>query len=319
MKQWLSYAQAAALLGVTSRTVKHWTTRPVARDALGVVRHGRQWRIPRPDDETKWEMHTRRRLKSAGVSLKPVWELQLEKLGKQSDRYLVESYRLWLAAYVKALEQGRVTQTARENMLLLWKTACEILDPPTPLRRYEMDVKKLKSHFPPKLRERDLPVKTIMHYWPSERHFRPLRAAHTLADLEKIRRELDFWQAYRDEFRRGRSREPTVENLCRLLHKDLMTHINDTRDKPPDGFTIVNNPEPEEMHMMTLASVQDQSQRKLPPRILVNFRQPQNGISLRTFRTRYPRARRQPIIAKVRRILSTPPGVDDAPQRGPDT
>ncbi len=230
-------------------------------------------------------MRTRRRLKEAGIHLKPYWEQELERMSKECDRYLLESFRLWLAAYVKALERGRVTQKARDNMLFLWQTACEVLNPTKPLKLYEMGVEPLKSRFPPILRERGLSVKSIMHYWPEERHFEQVRkASYAKVDFEKMRRELDFYQAYRDELRRRRDKEPKAKILCSLLHRNLMTHINDTREELQRGS--------------------------------IDSRRPQKGISIRTFRTRYPRAGQKIIIAQVRRILSAPTSIDEKPYTG---
>jgi hypothetical protein len=212
MKRWLKNAQAAELLGVSVRTMKRWMTCPTLRKALLVVRDGKQWRIPRPDYETTWVWETRRRLKEAGIHLRSSFHKELHKLSKEFGRYSLESFRLWLAAYMKALERGRVTQKARENMLLLWQTACEVLNPTSPLKRYEIDVEILKSRFPPILRERGLSVKSIMHYWPEKRHFDPVRrASYTKVDFEEIRRELDFYQAYRDELRRQRDKVPKAK------------------------------------------------------------------------------------------------------------
>jgi excisionase family DNA binding protein len=168
--RWLTNAQVAELLAISARTIKRWMRCPEKRGAIGAVRHGKQWRIPYTSDESTWKVHARHSLEKAGVHLKPEWETGLRQLGRRSDRYLVESYRLWLAAYINALERGRVTQQARDNMLLLWQTACKVLDPPKRLKRYEVDVEKHKSHFAPKLRERGLKVRSIMHYWPQKRH-----------------------------------------------------------------------------------------------------------------------------------------------------
>jgi excisionase family DNA binding protein len=47
-EQWLKNAKAAKLLGVGERTIKRWMKNPALQKALGAVRHGKQWRIPRP-------------------------------------------------------------------------------------------------------------------------------------------------------------------------------------------------------------------------------------------------------------------------------
>jgi hypothetical protein len=334
MKKWMRNAQAAELLNVNVRTIKRWMTRPTLREALLVVRHGKQWRIPRPDYETSWEWQACRRLEEAGINVKSSWDRALKKAVRKCDRYLPESCRLWLAAYVKALERGRVTQKARENMLLLWNTANEVLNPPKPLKRYEIDVEMLKSHFLPRIRERGLSVKSIMHYWPEKRHFDQVRRACTKLDFENMRRELDFYQAYRDELRRRRGKEPKAKTLCRLLHIKFVTHINNTREELPG---IVVKPQTrEELSSLMQADVWTQMHSVSPRRItqgrdaqgrtfariegggiqFVDLRGPQEGISIRTFRTRYPRARQQPVIANVRRILSAATSIDEKPCTG---
>ena len=340
-ERWLTNKKAAKILGFNMRTIKRWMNDPAKREALGAVRHGKQWRILLPksfggNSEWAWEMQTDHRLKEIGVHLKNSWEKDFEELGKQSARYHLETYRLWLAAYIKALGHGRVTQKIRVNILLLWQTACRILDLQKSLKRYEMDVEDFKSLFPPQLRERGLSVKSIMQYWPKKNHFKIFHKIHTKSDFEKMRRKLDFWQAYRDELRRRRGKEPTAENLCPLLHKDLMTHINDTRHQIP--LDTVKAHTPEELRRAVEADYW-RNQNRIQSEInkcffaaentdetkqinalhslpVIDLREPQNGISLRTFRTRYPRQYQKRIIAEVLHILSAPPSVDEKPHTG---
>ena len=152
-----------------------------------------------------------------------------------------------------------------------------------------------------------------MQDWPMAEHFQIVRHAKRLADLEEIRRSLDFWQAYRDESRRLRGKKPSPKNLRLLVHKDLITHINDIRQDPPPGFTVVNNPTPEELEMMTLAGVHDRRQGRRLPYVIISFRQPQPGLSLRTFKSRYPKNKQKPIIFEVDRMLFAPPSLDQSP------
>jgi hypothetical protein len=120
-----------------------------------------------------------------------------------------------------------------------------------------------------------------------------------------------------------------------------MTHINDTRETLPG--IVVNPQTPEELTSLIQADVWMQMHSGSPRRITegrdaqgktyaqiqtptapgmetaptwIDLRKPQKGISLRTFRTRYPRAQQQIIIAKVRRILSKPPSFDEKPVIG---
>ena len=236
MKQWLTNAKAAELLIVSERTIKRWMTRPAARGALGAVKHGKQWRIPLLNDGSTWEIHADHRLRTAGVLQKRLWERDLEKRGKQCDRYLVESYRLWLAAHFQLLKRERITEENIRALLLLWQTACEILES----LPEGTEVDKLKSHFPESLRARNFSeerIRSIMSYWPNESYFKRVRTAHTLKRLEAIRRGVDVAQATKTCEQLGKN--PTAENLRPLFHKDIMEHINDTREKLP-GIVIKN-------------------------------------------------------------------------------
>jgi len=312
--RWLKNDEAAEALAVDVRTIKRWMKLPAKREALSAVQHGKQWRIPRPDNLYLWQSQASERLKKLGVHLSPAWKRGLRKAGQKCSRYLIESVRLWLAAYMKALKRGRITQKARDAILLLWQTAGEILDP---LPRYEMDVEKLKSKFPDQLRKRGLPedeVRAVMRHWPGEKHFKKVRAARTRKQLEAIRCTLDYLQAARDLKRAGK--KPTADNLRPLHHKDILAHINGTRETLRG--IVVQNPTPEELRKLTLASVCGQIGGKKPPVVTVDFRQPQGGLRLRTFRNRHPR-RQHPqseIVASVYRISSSLPSAEEKPHTG---
>ena len=63
-RKWLKITKAAELLCVDVRTIKRWMKDAARRQALGVVMHGKQNRIPLPpslngDGEFAWEMLTR--------------------------------------------------------------------------------------------------------------------------------------------------------------------------------------------------------------------------------------------------------------------
>ena len=325
-KRWLNNEKAAKILGFDVRTLKRWMNDLAKRDALGVVRHGKQWRIPLPesfngDSEGAWEMNTRYRLKRIGVQLKESWEIQIEELGKQFACYEIETYRLWLAAHLQlTMKSDGVTQEDISAILLLWQTACQILDP----LPKGTEVDKLQSKFPDQLRERNFPkekIRFIMSYWPEQNHFKRVRAVHTLEDLEKIRSGVDTAQAAKTCKNLGR--KPTAENLRPLLHKDFMAHINDTRNELPG--IVVKNPNGEEMSLYTMASVQDQIMGKTPPRVTFDLRKPQNGLALRTFRKRHPlkNSPLKTVIAAVCDVKDNAPSVRESfrtektPVRGP--
>jgi len=283
-ERWLTNAKAAKKLGVEARTIKRWMNDPARRNALGAVRHGQQWRIPFPDNADAWEMQTDYRLKAAGVTRKPSWERALEKECKKSSHCQLETYRLWLAAHsqLSATSDG-VTQEDITAILLLWQTACKILG--SLPRGTEVD--KLKSKFPDQLRMRNFPekeIRSIMSYWPEQNYFKGVRAAHTLEQLENIRSGMDTVQAAKTCKNLGQ--KPTAGNLRPLLHKNFLTHINDTREELPIG-----------VH---------------------DLRQPQNGLKLRTFRNRHPlkKSPLKTVIATVYDVRDGIPGADENAHSG---
>jgi len=336
-KQWLKNAEAAEALAVTAWTIKRWMRSQDTCKALSAVRHGKQWRIPRPDDLPLWEYQTRDRLKKLGIECKEAFELELEKLGKQHGCYALESYRLWLAAYGTVLERGRITQKARDAILQLWQVAGKIL---APLPRYNMEVDRLKSQFPAGLLARHfhrvlaglrccsvsdplilwlivaalLDVKAVMHYWPNPKHFELVHDADTLVKLEPIRRRLDYKQAVRDLKHLGK--KPTTKNIGPLLHKDMMAHINDTREQLPG--IVVKNPTGEEMRRITMASVCDQIAGKKPLLVTFDLRLPQHVLARRTVQKRHPQKKypQKIIVARVYRIRPDIPGADKKDQTG---
>jgi hypothetical protein len=281
MKRWLQNAEAAEALAVDVRTIKRWMRSAATQAALLAVQHGKQWRIPRPNNLDVWEFETRARLKTLGLTVKDAWERRLEQIGKECGRYYLESCRLWLAASAKAAEQEDISQEARDQILMLWQAANEIL---TPLPRHEMEVDKLRVDFLAALKSRGLrtqEIEAVMSRWPDERHFKLVRSAHTLDALETIRRALDYTQAV-CELKRAQ-KKPTEQNLRALLHADITAHINDTREKLPSG--------------------------------VIDFRQPQDGLKRHTARKRYRKnsANQKKIVAAVYGIRDSLPGAGEKP------
>ena len=257
------------------------------REALLAVRHGKQWRIPRPENLSFWKSETRERLKKLGVILKEAWECDLDK-HIMSERCLLESYRLWLAASLKVLLKNSITQEAKRAILLLFHAAHKILDHPG---RRNVHVDKLKDEFPKQLRLDGLSnteIEEAIGHWPEDQHFhylRPARKLHELEHLERIRRFVDFLQAIRELESTGM--KPTGKNICPLLHKDMISHVNDTRE------TLVGT-------------------------VFLDFRQPQLGLALRTFRklSAADPATYQVIVAEVLQCLTEVPGLDEKPYTG---
>jgi hypothetical protein len=153
-----------------------------------------------------------------------------------------------------------------------------------------------------------------MQYWPEGRLFKNVREARTRKQLEAIRRPLDTLQAARDLKQNGQI--PTAENLRPLFHKNIMEHINDTRDELPG--IVVKNPTGEEMGLYTMASVQDQMMGKSPPLVTFDLRAPQNGLRLRTFRNRHPlkHPQQRQIVATVYGVRDSIPSIDEKPYTG---
>ena len=331
MKRWLKNPKAAELLGVSARTIKNWTNRPPLREALLAVRHGKQWRIPRPDYETTWVWETRRRLEEAGIHLKPSWEQELERVSKECDRYLPESYCLWLAAHLQLLEREIIADEDIGKVLSLWQTACEILKS----LPEGTEVDKLKSQFPESLLARNFSeanICSIMSYWPDESRFKRVRAARSWKELEKIRRGMDVAQAVKVCQQQGK--KPTAENLRPLLHDDIMAHINDTREKLPG--IVIKPRTPDELRRTIEADVCIQMHSGNPRRCtetrdaqgrthvhiqgeganqIIDFRDPQDGLALRTFRNRHPlrKSPQREIVATVYGARDNIPGADDRP------
>jgi len=327
--RWLINAEAAESLAVSKRTIKSWMTRQETREALGAVRHGKQWRVPRPENHFVWKIQTRARLKKFGICPPEAWERDLEKRAKEYGRYRLEAYRLWLAVTMNALERGSITQEARDAILLLWQTACEILA--LLPRHHEIEVDKLKSKFPAQLLARPLPeaeVRAAMDYWPEDQYVKKVRAAHTLGDLEAIRKRVDYLQATRELQQNGH--KPTAENIRPLLHEDIMAHINDTRETLPPNTIKAHMPEV--MRHVLEADSHHQMYSANPRRntegvdaqgrtyalvegggiSCLDMRQPQDGLPLRTFRRRHPQRKnpQRDIVNLVYDVRESLPGAD---------
>jgi hypothetical protein len=338
MSEWLKNCAAAQVLGVDVRTIKRWMKSPSKRAALGVVRHGKQWRIPRPTQIWHWDFGVRRNFKHLGIRLKAHWERGLETLGKDFAKFELESYRLWLASHLQlSAEREKITDEDITCILLLWQTACKLLGSLPESTR----VNTIKSRFPEQLRIRSLSedeIGTVMQYWPKDDYLVRVRAARTLKQLERIRRGQDTLQAAREL--EGKGEKPTAENLRPLFHKSIMEHINDTREKLPPG--TIQAHKPEDLPLVIAADVLNQMHGGPQRRIIegrdaqgrtfaviqttnlpgqeaalgfVDLRQPQNGLALRTFRERHP-LRKSPqldIIATIRGARVSIPGTEDKP------
>jgi hypothetical protein len=319
-ERWLKNAKAAENFGVSARTIKRWMKIPARRKTLGAVRHGKQWRIP-----LDCEMDT---------DSSP--EMEFEKLGREFARYKLETYRLWLAAYLQmSAKSVGVTQEDITAILNLWQTACKILDP----LPKGTEVDKLKSQFPESLRARNFSeerIKSIMSYWPEQRIFNGVRDTLTLRQLEKIRHGADTAQAVKTCKNLGQ--KPTAENLRPLLHKNFMEHINDTREELPPNTIKAHKPEDirraveadcwrmseqnriEISKSLFTAGNPDEARQAhaLPSLPVIDLRQPQDGLALRTFRNRHPRKKspQKEIIAAVFDIQNSISGVDVKPDTG---
>jgi hypothetical protein len=306
--RWLKYAEIAELLGVTPRTIKLWMRRPGGPQAFLAVRQGSQWRVPCPENLEIWASETRERLIGIGIRLKS----DLQELADQNEPYWPEVHRLYLGAFRKALGVGRVTVLAKDRIDELCRMALELLRS----RKQRTGVAGFKHLFP----------RRLWRYWPSRSDFEAALSVKSEGEIEKERRNLDFFQAVRQLRRKGQ--DPTGPNLCRFLHLDWKAHINDTKEKLPPGTIKADIPRKLSrlikkdkklsrtkkdkklwrlikkdvlMHMggftrhivegwddqgKTFATFEMDLTRKLPP-TFVDLRQPQKGISIHQFRRRY--------------------------------
>lgn len=280
-------------------------------EALGAVRFGKQWRIALPksfsgDSEWAWEMHARHRLKKIGVHLKPSWEIEFDKLDKQSDRHRLETYRFWLAAQLGLLERDAITREHLAPIQLLLNAAGEILGSLSEAA----EVEKLKSKFPDQLRKLDFSedkINFIMSYWPEPDFFQRVRAAGTLEQLEKIRDGMDTVQAIKTCKNLGIN--PTAKNLLAYKHKDFTTHINNWLEQMPG--IVFHYPTPNELHMITMVSVQDQIHGKPPAITSIDLSK--KGLALRTGRNRdsLKKLSLKKFRAPVCDVQDSIPGVDE--------
>lgn len=263
--------------------------RPDVREVLSAVRHGKQWRIPRPEQLYLWEYGIPIRLRALGIEVPGRLRAALEKRAKKCEPYWRQVYRLALAAYTKALAIGRLTPKAKEGIDLLCLGAAVVLKAKD--QRAGIDglkdavIRHLKQEWHVRVPFR------LARYWPGERQFQAIRSATTRKQVEALRRKLDFTQALKYVARlrdaRGKQLQPTAQNLCPLLHVDWLAHLNDTREK-------------------------------LPQVPLWDFRSPQPGISLDQFRRRYP-LRRQPwcsLIASAYNGNANPPDTKERVSNG---
>lgn len=283
--------EAAELLGVNVRTLKRWMGRPDIRKALSAVQHRKQHRIPRPDNLPLWERRTRERLKLLGVHLKDPVARELDEIGQKWNVFLLETYRLYLAAWTKAVRLALATgasigQETKDRILDLWQLAennlaAQVYRAGRKAQPSEAQIRKRIDDL-----EFELPA-ALITYWPDKQDWPSDRAARTLKGLEEIREGIDYTQAiYKAKQGERKEMEHTTGEFLRLmLHRDIMEQINDTGVKMPQG------------------GVND-------------MRAPQTGVKLRTFRTRYPRKgkkglRQAQILAAVYGIQEAPPSAEE--------
>lgn len=314
MNHWLRNGETAELLGIDTRTIKRWVKQPATREALGGIQKGRQFRIPYPADLETWRCEARWRLKNCGIRFEPSWKRDMRRIAQNNSRCYLESCRFWVAAVIKVLAHGSITQADLKAIHLLRRVSTKIL---APLPRLEMEADKLKEQFPAQLSERGLSeqeVGGVMRYWPEEEHFEQVRAASTFADLETIWRKLDYWQAVSQLESLGQN--PTTKNIGPLIHKDLMAHINDTGEQLPG--IVIKNPRAEELRKITMASVYHSIAGRTVPLVTLDFRQKQNGLARRTVQKRYPQKQhtQKAIVAGIYQIRATIPGADEKPDTG---
>jgi hypothetical protein len=344
VKRWLKNIKAAELLCVEVRTIKRWMTNPAKREALGAIRYGKQWRIPSPQggggaDEWAWETRARDHLKELGIHLKEQWQNELEVLLKRCERNGLESYRLLLAAHLNlSAKREAVTAEALTEIVLLWQTASEILEKLPEGAHFE----KLKSQFPARLKGRRFSasrIRSIMSYWPEKTYIQRVHPIDIKHELEKIWRSLDYSQAVMTC--KNLNETPTTKNLRPKVHKDLMRHLNDTRDALPQGTVKAHRAEDlcrvmkadihNQLHCgaerrikegideqgKTFALIQeDKSGQEIST--FVDLRQPQDGLARRTMQKRHPQKKnpQRAIVVEIEQINANAPSVEERSHTG---
>jgi hypothetical protein len=325
--RFMKNAQAAVLLGVDVRTIRRWLRNPALREALGAVvsNTGKKYRILLPDDPNAWAARARHRLNALGRHLKEPLERELERVCREQGPILVETGRLYLAAWLKALQKAAevepipITQATKDRILQLWLLAnsrlaqCDSATGKTPIER---DLRRRLADLKSELPERLLP------YWPGEEHFQQVWAADKAKDLEAIRLRIDFTvgvlRARQTE--KKEAAHSTAKHLFPLLHRDITHQINDTGEdlahnyfeqtgkEPPPGFILKA---PTTVELRKISKRDWLTQRAMPRQIrkgrdaqgkvfaqiemfpgqpaFVDIREPQEGIPLRTFRRWFPR------------------------------
>src|SRR5688572_10224464 len=118
--QWLKQSEAAEILGLSTRTIKRWLRVPPMRGALLGAREGKQWRIPRPQCLAAWRADVLLRLGTTGLPqanslLDKPWKKEIDLIAAKNEPYWKEVRKLYFAASLKALGEGRITTKVKEN------------------------------------------------------------------------------------------------------------------------------------------------------------------------------------------------------------
>jgi hypothetical protein len=315
---------------------------PAKREALGAVRHGRQWRIPYPADFKAWTSRVSERLNALGTHLRDPWTHDWQKFARKNALYLPEAYRLYIAALITASARmkGAIYET-KAAAADLFDTALRHLTALEGKKRPSTsEIEARLDGLKPTISAR------LLHYWPDEQVFKQVRAKRTLRALESVRQWLDAAQAvYQAE--QGRQK-PTADNVRPFLHRNLK-HINDTGEKlpqttdkgkrlPPGCIALARS-----ARELRRQSIRDALiQRSAPLRgtvsrdelgrtvahikaglssgqcIAVDTREPQEGIPLRTFRNRHPKGHPQwrEIVNAIYGVRQSFPGIEERPFTG---
>lgn len=298
---------AAKVLGVTLRTLQLWLKDPEKRDLLGAFRAGKRWRLRRPESLPAWAHKVRQAL-----ALPERWKKELYSTAKEDSAVFFEAIRLWLAIRLMALKLDAPHRESVDAALLIWQACCQAL---SGLPRYEMDAFKCRANIERILSKRtDLPcpVGHIMAFWPDDAIQKQIRNATTMDELERLRRAVDYAEALRRHQEQGVS----GKDLAPLLHRGFIDHINDTGecftmpsirwDDLRKDLGLDRKPADPRQPPCTPAQQIRALCEFFGGGRIIDFRESQDGISLRTFRSRYPKR-----TAKQKRITASLSGVLD--------
>ena len=280
--EWLTQRKAASELGITRRQLKRWLSDTNKRDILGAVRKGKQWRIRRPKDLGFWAARVRcqiRDLGNAPGARLPGRQRKVKAEGEEPVRR-------------RGLDDS-IDQLAKRSPWPKWVARWMVaalaqagsakgrIGWNKATRRGLVELYIHCSEYDDESKAEENLPRQLRRYWP-KRFFEE----YTEKEWESKRREIDYVTALRI-LRRRSSTPPNAEKMLPLLHRDWRDQIN--------------------------AWGREADEKQLKSVKIIDLRTLTKGISLRTFRNRYPdgQANWKMLKAEIFPISNVVPSVDN--------